>query len=266
MMMKVKKCVILAGGLSTRFYPVTKVIPKTMLPIGSKPIIQHIVEQVKEAGITEICIVTNPLQNVIEEHFSENLKLNDLLTEIGAKERLSVIKEIGEGVTLNIIKQVKRGGGGALMVTKKWVDNEPFLLVFSDEVSLDNPFPDLLTEYEKHKTHLIGTNNRSIKYKHLYGHVEVDKEGFITSLREKETHLNRPHINAVVGNFVLNATIFKDLAKLKPAPNGEYSLVDAIEMNLDNKKTRIVYINDCYDTGRFEGYVEINHEYFKRNY
>ena len=253
--MLINKCIILAAGLSTRLYPATKVIPKPMFPIYDTPIIQILVEQVKAAGITDIAIVTHSITDLIEEHFLPNVELERELKAKGKDDLAKQVNDMVPGVNITFFKQVIPGAAGALITTKEWLNEEPFLLLYCDEVIFEEHLPKFLNSYNGN--HLIFSTKRPASEAPNYGTIIADENSRAIKIQEKVPVTDRDTVDIVLGKSILNYNIFEAIDKLEKDHVGELVLTNAIGLDLENIPVYIHKTNyEVFDTGNADGYLD----------
>lgn len=269
--MKVRKAVIPAAGLGTRFLPITKAMAKEMLPIVDKPTIQFIVEEAKASGIEDILIITGKGKRPIEDHFDSAPELEQNLKLKHKDQMLQLVNDTTEmGVNLYFIRQPHPNGlGDAVSLAKSFVGDEPFVVMLGDDLMTDKvPLSkQLINEYEE-------TNASTLAVMKV-PHQEVDKYGVIepeSKIKEDLFNVKRfvekpavdeaPSDLAIIGRYLLTPEIFGILDKLEPGKGGEVQLTDAID---ELNKTQRVFAHEFkgrrYDVGNKFGYLETNIEY-----
>lgn len=264
--MKVRKAIIPAAGLGTRFMPVTKAMPKEMLPIVDKPTIQFIVEEAKKSGIEDILIVTGKNKRPIEDHFDSNPELEQNLQEKGKTGLLKMSQEITHlGINIYYTRQPYPAGlGDAIARGRSFVGNEPFVVMLGDDLMMDKvPLTkQLIDRYNETSASTIAVMPVPHKEVYKYGIIEPDietKPGLINvkSFVEKPAIDQAPSDYAIIGRYLLTPEIFPILAEQKPDKSGEIQLTDAI--NTMNKTQRVlahVFNGDRYDVGNKLSYLE----------
>lgn len=264
--MKVRKAIIPAAGLGTRFMPVTKAMPKEMLPIVDKPTIQFIVEEAKKSGIEDILIVTGKNKRPIEDHFDSNPELEQNLQEKGKTGLLKMSQEITHlGINIYYTRQPYPAGlGDAIARGRSFVGNEPFVVMLGDDLMMDKvPLTkQLIDRYNETSVSTIAVMPVPHKEVYKYGIIEPDTEikpGLINvkSFVEKPAIDQAPSDYAIIGRYLLTPDIFPILAEQKPDKSGEIQLTDAI--NTMNKTQRVlahVFNGDRYDVGNKLSYLE----------
>ncbi|QGV04291.1 UTP--glucose-1-phosphate uridylyltransferase GalU [Lactobacillus acetotolerans] len=269
--MKVRKAVIPAAGLGTRFLPATKAMPKEMLPIVDKPTIQFIVEEAKKSGIEDILIVTGKTKRSIEDHFDSNPELEQNLQEKGKTKLLKLTQGITHlGINLYYTRQPYPAGlGDAIARSRSFVGDEPFVVMLGDDLMKDKvPLTkQLINRYNK--THALTIAVMKVPHKDVskYGVIEPETEiapGLINvkSFVEKPEVDKAPSDYAIIGRYLLTPEIFDILADQKPGRGGEIQLTDAIDtMNKTQRVFAHVFKGERHDVGNKEGYLETSIEY-----
>ncbi|GCF93444.1 UTP--glucose-1-phosphate uridylyltransferase [Enterococcus florum] len=234
--MHVKKAVIPAAGLGTRFLPATKAMAKEMLPIVDKPTIQFIVEEALKSGIEDILIVTGKAKRPIEDHFDANIELEMNLKEKGKTDLLALVEETTD-VNLHFIRQSHpRGLGHAVLQARAFVGNEPFVVMLGDDL-MDDKVPltkQLMNDYEKTHASTIAVmrvpHEDTSKYGIINPGEEVEKGLFnVKNFVEKPKPEEAPSDLAIIGRYLLTPEIFDILDDQKPGAGGEIQLTDAID-------------------------------------
>jgi len=262
----IKKVVIPVAGLGTRFFPITKSIPKEMLPIVDKPCIQYLVEEAINSGIKEIIFVTSQDKPSIKEYFSPvSQKLKKFLTEKSKIAELKELQRIEKMAKFSYVHQEKPlGDGHAILCAKKYIKNEPFAVLFGDDIYDSNPpaLKQLLSEYYKTASPVIALEKIDKKDSKKYGMVGIkSKKGNIVeikSLIEKPDPSSSPSNLAITGKYIVTPELLKDLEKSKSGTNDkEIRLIDGMRNHI--KKNRIIGVEIKglrFDTGNKEGYVK----------
>lgn len=275
--MKVKKAIIPAAGLGTRFLPATKAMPKEMLPIVDKPTIQYIIEEAINSGIEDIIIVTGKGKRAIEDHFDNNLELENNLKEKGKTELLEKI-ESSSKVEIHYIRQKEpKGLGHAVWCARKFIGNEPFAVLLGDDIVVaEKPcLKQLIDVYEETNSSVVGVQKVPDEEVSRYGIVGIDEEQGrqykVNKFVEKPKN-NPPSNLAIMGRYVFSPRIFDYLDNQKVGAGGEIQLTDAIE---DMNKEYPVYAYDFegkrYDVGDVSGFIlttlefALNNEKYKKD-
>ena len=267
--MKVKKAVIPAAGLGTRFLPATKAMAKEMLPIVDKPTIQFIVEEALASGIEDILIVTGKAKRPIEDHFDSNVELENNLKEKNKTDLLKLVEETTD-VNLHFIRQSHpKGLGHAVLQAKAFVGNEPFVVMLGDDLMEDKvPLTkQLMDDYEQTHASTIAVMKVPHEDTSKYGIINPEKEiekGLynVENFVEKPKPEEAPSDLAIIGRYLLTPEIFDVLENQKPGAGNEIQLTDAIErMNNDNQVYAYDFEGERYDVGEKLGFVKTTIEY-----
>ncbi|WP_279132186.1 UTP--glucose-1-phosphate uridylyltransferase GalU [Lactobacillus intestinalis] len=273
--MKVRKAVIPAAGLGTRFLPATKAMPKEMLPIVDKPTIQFIVEEAKKSGIEDILIVTGKNKRAIENHFDSNPELEQDLKDTGKVELLKLTEEITDlGVNLYYTRQPHSAGlGDAIFRARSFVGDEPFVVMLGDDLMRDKvPLTKQLID-DYNQTHAPTLAVMKVPHEEVSKYGVIAPEGKINddlynvkSFVEKPPVAKAPSDLAIIGRYLLTPEIFDILATQKPGRGGEIQLTDAIDtMNKTQRVFAHVFNGQRFDVGNKEGYLETSIQYGLRH-
>ncbi|OGD85188.1 UTP--glucose-1-phosphate uridylyltransferase [Candidatus Curtissbacteria bacterium RIFCSPHIGHO2_01_FULL_41_13] len=261
---KVRKVVIPAAGFGTRFLPATKAQPKEILPIVDKPIIQYVVEQAVEAGITQVVIVTGWHKRSIEDHFDRHFELEARLEKSGKKELLDEVRKISELANFIYVRQKEPlGNGHAVLVAREVIGDEPFIVMWGDEFFEAEPpaISQLIKAYEEYNSPVIAGVRVDKKDLSLYGIADVtpvrDNIYKINKIVEKPDEEAAPSNLATHGNYLFTPDIFEILANLKPAKSGEIWIADAIDKLIAKRDVYAVELKAAkyYDCGSKIGYL-----------
>lgn len=267
--MKVKKAVIPAAGLGTRFLPATKAMAKEMLPIVDKPTIQFIVEEALKSGIEDILIVTGKAKRPIEDHFDANLELEMNLKAKGKDELLKLVEETTD-VNLHFIRQSHpKGLGHAVLQAKAFVGNEPFLVMLGDDLVADKvPLSkQLMEDYETTHASTIVVMKVPHEETSKYGIINPEgevAEGLynVSSFVEKPKPEDAPSDLAIIGRYLLTPEIFDILENQSPGAGDEIQLTDAIDtLNLTQRVFAREFTGKRYDVGDKFGFLKTSIEY-----
>ena len=267
--MKVKKAIIPAAGLGTRFLPATKAQPKEMLPIVDKPTIQYIIEEAVASGIEEILIITGRNKKCIEDHFDKSIELELELERAGKSELLELVRNISDMVDIHYIRQKEpRGLGHAIHCAKTFVGNEPFAVLLGDDV-VDSETPclkQLIDCYGEYKTTILGVqtvaNENVSKYGIVDGIYIEDRVYKVKDLVEKPSIEEGPSNVAILGRYIITPESFNILENTKPGKNGEIQLTDALK-TLISKEAMYAYNFEGkrYDVGDKLGFLQATVEF-----
>lgn len=268
-MSKVRKAIIPAAGLGTRFLPATKAIAKEMLPIVDKPTIQFIVEEAINSGIEDILVVTGKGKRPIEDHFDSNIELEQNLISKNKKDLLKLVEETTD-INLHFIRQSHPLGlGHAVLQAKAFVGDEPFVVMLGDDIMEDRTplTKQLMEDFEKTSASTIAVMKVPHEDTSKYGIIDpnekvspglFDVSGFI----EKPKPESAPSDLAIIGRYLLKPEIFEILEKQKPGAGNEIQLTDAIdELNKTQRVFAREFTGKRYDVGDKLGMVEANIEF-----
>lgn len=269
--MKIRKAVIPAAGYGTRFLPATKSIPKEMLPIVDKPTIQYVVEELVEAGIEQIIIVSGWHKRAIEDHFDRHLELEQKLEESGKTEYLEMIRKVSDMAEFVYVRQKEmRGNGDAILTAKNIVGNEPFIVHWADEFINATPssIKQLIEAYKKYGTTILGgirTDNPddALKYGFASGPELEDGAIKVENLIEKPGAENKPSNLAIVSGYVYTPEIFEALENFPVEKGKELVWVDGVNaMRGKGIDSHAIEIKDgkYYDCGNVAAYLKTNIE------
>lgn len=267
---KIRKAIIPAAGLGTRFLPATKAQPKEMLPIVDKPTLQYIIEECVASGIEEILIITGRNKKSIEDHFDRSVELEMELEKSGKEEMLKMVREISDMVNIHFIRQKEpRGLGHAILCAKTFVGNEPFAVLLGDDVVYNDNKPclkQLIDCYEEYKTSVLGVQTVEPQDVNKYGivgglHIE-DRVYKVKNLIEKPAVEEAPSNVAILGRYIITPKIFEILENTKPGKGNEIQLTDAL---LELIKHEAMYAYDFegrrYDVGDKLGFLQATVEF-----
>ena len=264
----IRKAVIPAAGLGTRFLPATKAQPKEMLPIVDKPAIQFIVEEAIQSGIQDILIITGRNKRSIEDHFDRNVELELTLKAQGKYELLGLVEEISD-VTIHYVRQKEaRGLGHAVLCAKQFVGKEPFAVLLGDDI-IDAPVPclkQLIDVYQDYPGSILGVQEVPLQKVSSYGVVQPTpvKEHLwrASDLIEKPAIEEAPSRLAVLGRYIIEPEIFEILEHTEPGRGGEIQLTDALRKLAVQKPVYAFHFDGRrYDVGDKQGYLEATVEF-----
>ena len=271
--MKIKKAIIPAAGLGTRFLPATKAMPKEMLPILDKPTIQYIVEEAVAAGIEDIIIVTGKHKRAIEDHFDNQKELEMVLELSGKNELLDKVNYSSNLANMFYVRQKEQKGlGHAIWTAKQFIGDEPFAVLLGDDIveSTTPAIKQLMEQYENTKKSVIGVQTVNEKETHRYGIVDpIDANGRLFSVNkfvEKPKPGTAPSNLAIMGRYILTPEIFNYLENQEIGAGGEIQLTDAIEhLNTDDCVYAYDFEGDRYDVGEKLGFVKTTIQFALNN-
>lgn len=267
--LQVRKAIIPAAGLGTRFLPATKAQPKEMLPIVDKPTIQYIVEEAIQSGIRDIIIISGRNKRAIEDHFDKSYELEEELNKKGAEDLLSAVKNISNLADIHYIRQKEpKGLGHAILCAKSFIGNEPFAVLLGDDV-VDSSVPclkQMISVYNEYKASILGVQHVPIADVSKYGIVScksVEEKIFkVKDLVEKPDIESAPSDIAILGRYIITPDIFEHLESISPGKGGEIQLTDALKSLL---KEEVMYAYEFegkrFDVGNRMGFLEATVEF-----
>ena len=272
--MKIKKAIIPAAGLGTRFLPITKAVPKPMLPVVDKPNIQYIAEELKRAGINEIVIVVSPESEVIMRHFSAAPELEKRLLSDGKQKLYEIERETYAFDVKFAVQEEPNGLAGAILCAEKYIGDEPFALLLGDEMIYtaegeQSCMERLVEIFEKTGKSVIATMEVFGDDVSKYGNIGIgsEEDGVITvnAITEKPSIAEALSNNAIIGRYVLAGGIMSKLKALKPR-NNEIYLTDVLdELAKKGELLASTFGGVRYDVGDKLGFIKANVEYALRS-
>ncbi|MEK7803143.1 MAG: UTP--glucose-1-phosphate uridylyltransferase GalU [Deltaproteobacteria bacterium] len=264
--MDIRKAVFPAAGFGTRFLPVTKAIPKEMLPLLDKPLIQYSVEEAKESGLEEVIIVTGMGKTAIEDHFDVSFELEILLKEKNKTDILKMVEEVSNLIHFSYTRQKKPLGlGHAIYCAKNLVGKEPFAVFLSDDV-INAKIPvmkQMIKVFRQYPSTILAVQRVPRKEVHHYGIIDAKKIGprvyKVIDMVEKPHPKNAPSNLAIIGRYILTPEIFYALEETRPGKGGEIQLTDGLR-KLSKKQPIYAYEfeGDRYDAGDKLGFLMAN--------
>ena len=284
----IKKCLFPAAGYGTRFLPATKAVPKEMLPILTKPLLQFGVEEALTAGITQMAFVTGRGKRAIEDHFDNSFELESQLSGTSKEYYLEEIKAMIEKATFTYVRQRKMLGlGHAILTGEPLIGNEPFAVILADDLcdsDTDGVISQMIKIYNKYKCSVIAIEDIPLTEIEKYGVVSGDlingtnntyrvtnmiekpNSSDLINLLEGKGNLNSvPSLKAIVGRYILTPDIFDFLKKIKPSKSGEIQLTDALlAQTKQGKVIAYKFKGRRFDCGSVEGFVEATNHFAKK--
>ena len=265
--MPIRKAVIPAAGLGTRFLPATKAMPKEMLPVVDKPAIQYVVEEAAAAGLDDVLIVLGRNKNVISDHFDRVAELEHTLARKGDEARLSQVQRSTDLADVHYVRQGDpRGLGHAVLRAKQHVGAEPFVVLLGDDLIDERAslLPEMIRQAEERGVSVIALQEVDPAHIHLYGVAAVEATETedvvrVTGLVEKPEPADAPSHLAVIGRYVLSPQVFEVLEHTEPGKGGEIQLTDALqELAIDPNAGvyGVVFRGRRYDTGDKADYIK----------
>ncbi|MCC3355653.1 UTP--glucose-1-phosphate uridylyltransferase [Bacillus timonensis] len=260
----IKKAIIPAAGFGTRGLPMTKVLPKEMLPIGGRPAIDYIVEEAVNAGIEQILMIVSRTKNLIVDYYDRSLELEAFLEQQNKEHLLDALKL--PKVKIYYTRQLyPKGLGDAVSLAKEFVGNDPFAILLPDEIYLsnkENPLEELIDFYKNYEKNVIALQKVADKHLNSYGIVKVEKreKGRLYKIYDiVEKPQNNPPSNlAVTGRYILKPNIFSCLEKIKPGVGSEVQLTDAIKLMLQSEPAYGLEIaSERFDIAKEAEYIKL---------
>lgn len=265
-MKDIRKVVIPVAGWGTRSLPATKNIPKEMLPIYNKPVIQYVVEEAQRAHIKDVIFVTNRDKNVIEDHFDHNLQLEDLLERSGKLDKLEEVRRVAEMVNILSVRQKRQLGlGHAVLRARELVGDEPFAVMVGDDLMFSGVpgIGQLIEVAMAEKMPVIGVMEVPWEKVSRYGIIDGEEVApgvyRVRDMVEKPKREDAPSRMAIVGRYVLTPDIFDYLEKVKPGHGGEIQLTDALQaMAKDRGMMAVRMAGMRFDAGDWAEFLSAN--------
>lgn len=271
-LLNVRKAVIPAAGLGTRFLPATKALPKEMLPIVDKPTIQYIVEEAVSSGIEDIMIITSSSKNAIIDHFDYSYELENRLQKKNKLKEFQNIRKIADMANIQYIRQKEPCGlGHAILCARNFINDEPFAVLLGDDIVMSRPdekpaLKQCIEVFQKVKSTVVGVQKVPHQLVVKYGVINPSKDfkkatwgDDVISLKgvvEKPEPEDAPSDYAILGRYVLTPEIFDELAKTKPDLHDEISLTDAIFQLLSYQRIYAkVFTGKRFDIGSKVGFL-----------
>jgi UTP--glucose-1-phosphate uridylyltransferase len=271
----INKCLFPAAGYGTRFLPATKAVPKEMLPIINKPLLQYGVEEALSAGITNMAIVTGRGKRAIEDHFDESFELESQLSRTVKKHYLKETNEIIDKSIFTYVRQKQMLGlGHAILTGKPLIGDEPFAVILADDLcdyAKNSVISQMIEVYSQYKCSVIAIEevpiNQTKKYGIIAGKLLDNSSNTyqVSEMVEKPEEKNAPSNMAIIGRYILTPDIFNILKNIEPDRNGEIQITDAL--NIQAKQGKVIackFDGKRFDCGSVQGFVEATN-YFANN-
>ena len=271
----IKKCLFPAAGYGTRFLPATKAVPKEMLPILTKPLMQYGVEEALSAGITNMAIVTGRGKRAIEDHFDNAYELESQLSGTSKESYLKDIKEIIKKSTFTYVRQKQMLGlGHAILTGEPLIGDEPFAVVLADDLcdsNGDSVISQMIEVYNQYQCSVIAIEEVPMNQTHKYGIIAgnlIDNSNDtyrVTDMVEKPEEQSAPSNMAIIGRYILTPDIFNILKNIEPDKNGEIQITDALLVQA--KQSKVIaykFKGRRFDCGGIEGYIQANNYFAKK--
>ncbi len=261
--MKVKKAVIPAAGLGTRFLPATKAQPKEMLPIVDKPTIQYIVEEAAAAGIEDIIIISGRGKRAVEDHFDKSYELENMLKQKNKMAMLEVVENISKLANIYYVRQKEPSGlGHAIYMAKSFIGSEPFAVLLGDDIVLSEKpcIGQMMEKYDELGNSIIGLQQVAREAVSSYGVIGGNRVSDslykINEMVEKPAPENAPSDLAIMGRYIINPEIFECIERTQPGKNNEVQLTDALTILLENQDIYgYEFTGKRYDVGNKLGFL-----------
>jgi UTP--glucose-1-phosphate uridylyltransferase len=271
----IKKCLFPAAGYGTRFLPATKAVPKEMLPILTKPLMQYGVEETLSAGITNMAIVTGRGKRAIEDHFDNAYELESQLSGTSKESYLKDIKEIIKKSTFTYVRQKQMLGlGHAILTGEPLIGDEPFAVVLADDLcdcDESGVISQLIEIYNQHKCSVVAIEEVPMDQTHKYGIIagnlvdEMEGTYRVTDMIEKPEPKDAPTNMAIIGRYILTPDIFDILRNTKPSKGGEIQITDALLTQAKQGKViAYKFKGKRFDCGHIKGYVAATNYFAKQ--
>ncbi|NLM12117.1 MAG: UTP--glucose-1-phosphate uridylyltransferase GalU [Epulopiscium sp.] len=267
--MKIRKAIIPAAGLGTRFLPATKAQPKEMLPIVDKPTIQYIVEEAVQSGIEDIIIVTGRSKRSIEDHFDKSIELELELEKKGKSDLLELARQASDLANIHYIRQKEpKGLGHAILTAKNFIGDEPFAVLLGDDIIVSETpcLKQMIEVFNEYKTSILGVQQVPLEDVDKYGIVKAkyieDRVYKVTDMVEKPDREKAPSNIAILGRYIITPRIFDYLEKQEAGAGGEIQLTDALK-KLSQEEAMYAYdfIGKRYDVGNKMGFLQATVEF-----
>ena len=264
--MKIHKCLFPAAGYGTRFLPVTKAMPKEMLPILTKPLIQYGVEEAVEAGLDVMAIITGRGKRAIEDHFDISYELEHQIRGSSKEHLLTEIRSLISKCTFTYTRQIEmKGLGDAILKGKVLIGDEPFAVVLADDLCINEDGSGVLSQmialYQKYKCSIVAIMEVPLEETYKYGVIdgkELEKDVYMVSnMVEKPEPSDAPSNLAIIGRYILTPDVFDIIKTTKAGKNGEIQITDAL-MTVAEKGMVLAYKfkGKRFDCGSVDGYVQ----------
>jgi UTP--glucose-1-phosphate uridylyltransferase len=269
----IKKCLFPAAGYGTRFLPATKAMPKEMLPVLDKPLIQYGVEEAMAAGMKNIAIITGRGKRAIEDHFDISYELEHQISGTSKEAQLQSIRRIIDECTFSYTRQIEMQGlGHAILTGETLIGDEPFGVILADDLCVGKDLgviAQMVRIYEKYRCSILAIEEVDPQEVHKYGVIagsQLDENTYmVSSMVEKPAPGEARSNLAIIGRYILTPDIFDILRRTPPGKNGELQITDALQTQA-NEGMVLAYRFDGrrFDCGSFEGFVEATNYFYKK--
>ena len=270
----IKKCLFPAAGYGTRFLPATKAMPKEMLPILDKPLVQYGVEEAYEAGLTDIAFVTGRSKRAIEDHFDIMYELEDQIAGTGKERSLESIRKLIDECTFSYTRQIEmRGLGDAILTGSTIVGDEAFAVVLADDLCIgedEGVLSQMVKLYKQFRCSIVAVEevpqDQTSSYGIVAGEVISDTILRVTDMVEKHAPEDAPSNLAIIGRYILTPDIFDVLRETPPGKNNEVQITDALLTQATSGAVMAYkFKGRRFDCGSVEGFVEATNHYFEKS-
>lgn len=271
---QIKKCLFPAAGYGTRFLPATKAIPKEMLPILTKPLLQYGVEEAQSAGIDTMAIVSGRGKRAIEDHFDRSYELEHQIDGTSKEKLMTGIRDIIDTCTFSYTRQVTmKGLGHAILTGETLIGNEPFAVILADDLcdneDNDSVLAQMITIYNKYQCSIVAVEEVPLtetnKYGVIAGDAITDSVIQVSTMVEKPDPKDAPSNLAIIGRYILTPDIFDILRDTKPGKGGEIQITDALlEQAKQGKVIAYKFKGRRFDCGSVNGFVEATNYFFNK--
>lgn len=270
----IKKCVFPAAGYGTRFLPATKAMPKEMLPILDKPLIQYGVEEAMAAGMTDIGIITGRSKRAVEDHFDISYELEHQISGTPKEAYLAGIREIINHCTFSYTRQIEmRGLGHAILTAETLVGNAPFGVILADDLCINDEGAGIMQQmvrvYEKYRCSVVAIEEVEPDEVHKYGVIDAspmdDNVYKVNAMVEKPNPEEAPSNLAIIGRYILTPEIFDIIRRTPAGKGGEIQITDALETQAkENMVLAYRFKGRRFDCGSMHGFVEATNHFYER--
>jgi UTP--glucose-1-phosphate uridylyltransferase len=267
----IKKCLFPAAGYGTRFLPATKAMPKEVLPIVDKPLIQYGVEEAMSAGMNNIGIITGRGKRAIEDHFDISYELEHQISGTTKEDKLADIRRIIYDCTFSYTRQVEmKGLGHAILTGETLIGNEPFGVILADDLCIGEPdsvMAQMLAVYTKYRCSVVAVEEVDPEEVHKYGVIDgrqLDGNVFtVNAMVEKPPADEAPSNLAIIGRYILTPDIFDILRRTPPGKNGELQITDALQIQAqENMVLAYKFQGRRFDCGSVDGFVAATNHFY----
>ncbi len=261
--MKIRKAVIAAAGYGSRLLPATKALPKEMMPVVDKPAIQYIIEELVEAGIDDILIITGRGKRAIEDHFDRNVELRNAVARQEDRSMLATLERIEQLADIHYLRQREQlGTGHAVLKARKHIGDEPFAVLFGDDLVVsDRPcIGQLMDQFDNFDASILAVKEVAPELVGSYGVINAESINgafLVKGLVEKPAPAQAPSNLACLGRYIFEPDIFDFLDRITPAQNGEYQLTDAIQLMIQSRSVYACAVDgDWHTVGDLLSYLK----------